>query len=86
MKSLDCASCGSKEFVEEDGFLLCIYCHSKYVALDVLAPPSESVIGVASDIRALLQKCIEDPANSRRYASLILDIDPTNPVAIKYLT
>jgi hypothetical protein len=47
--------------------------------------PKASVISVSSDIEALLQKCREDPRNRKRYAGLILDIDPTNPEAQQYL-
>ena len=45
----------------------------------------ETVIGVDSDIQMLLEKCKQDPANRRRYANLILDIDPTNREAAAYL-
>lgn len=85
MKFVDCPSCGSKELVEEDGIIVCVYCRSKYVpqADDVL--PSATVIGIASDIQALLQKCREDSINRRRYANWILDIDPTNQEAKQYL-
>jgi len=48
-------------------------------------PPKVAVIDVQSDIKALLKKCIEDPANRRRYTSLILDIDPSNSEVLKYL-
>ncbi len=85
MKLLDCMRCGSKEFVEEDGFIVCAYCKSKYVPQADDIPPKETVIGMASDIQALLQKCREDPTNRRRFANLILDIDPTNQEAKQYL-
>jgi len=82
---INCTRCGSKELVEEDGIIVCVYCRSRYVqqADDVL--PRETVIGIASDIQALLQKCREDPMNRRRFANLILDIDPTNQEAKQYL-
>ena len=54
--------------------------------LDERDPPPRSVIDVESDIQALLQKCREDPLNRNRYASLILDIDPTNREARSYLS
>ena len=54
--------------------------------LDERDPPPRSVIDVESDIQALLQKCRDDPLNRTRYASLILDIDPTNREARSYLS
>ena len=45
----------------------------------------ETSVGVLDDVQRLLQKCEDDPSNRRRYASLILDIDPTNPKAQGYL-
>jgi hypothetical protein len=45
----------------------------------------ESTIEINADIQALLEKCKSDPNNRRRYASLILDIDPTNQQANQYL-
>ena len=37
------------------------------------------------DVAELLRKCRENPARARKYANLILDIDPDNPEALKYL-
>ena len=85
MKLVRCTRCGSKELFEEDGYVVCAYCQSRFVpqADDILQ--KETVIGVHSDILVLLQKCQDDPANRRRYAGLILDIDPTNQAAREYL-
>lgn len=44
-----------------------------------------TTIGLASDIDTLLKKCQEDQVNRRRYANLVLDIDPTNQQAKNYL-
>ena len=85
MKLVICTGCGSKELVEKDGIIFCIYCQSKYLPqIDDLLP-RETIIGITSDIQALLQKCKEDPVNRRRFANLILDLDPTNIEAHKYL-
>jgi len=45
----------------------------------------ESTIAINDDISMLLSKCRDDPDNARRYASLILDIDPGNSEALRYL-
>lgn len=86
MKSLECSRCGSTEFSEHiAGYFVCSYCQSRYVPPVTDLPVKETVIGLSSDLQALLQKCVDDPANRRRYASLVLDIDPTNQEAQKYL-
>jgi len=85
MKIVECAACGSKELVEDSGVVVCVYCQTKYLPERDDAPTRATVITVGSDIDALLQKCRDDPANIRQYVSLILDIDPTNVEAQKYL-
>ena len=85
MKLVGCARCGSRELLEEDGFAVCPYCRSRFTPQADDLPRKDTVIGVHSDIQMLLQKCEDDPANSRRYANLILDLDPTNHEATKYL-
>ena len=42
-------------------------------------------ISLQSDIELLLDKCRRDPRNARKYANLILDIDPGNKDALQYL-
>lgn len=85
MRLVECTRCGSKELSEEGGYVVCAYCQSRFVLQADDLPHRDTVIGLLSDIQALLQKCLDDPANRRRYASLILDIDPTNHEAMKYL-
>jgi hypothetical protein len=46
---------------------------------------SEVNIEIDSDIQMLLMKCREDPVNARKYANLILDIDPGNLEAKRFL-
>ncbi len=86
MKLLECSRCGSKELLEDDGYVVCVYCQSRFKPEVDEHPAKGTVIDFRSDIQALLKKCIEDPVNRRRYANLILDIDPTNLEALKYLT
>jgi len=84
MKLVECARCGSTELTEHDGYIVCAYCQSKYVPQADETLAKKTTIGLGSDIEALLKKCKEDPVNRRRYASLILDIDPTNQEANQY--
>jgi hypothetical protein len=86
MTLVDCAACGSKELVEKDGIIVCAYCQSKYFPQGKNLPSSGAVIGLAADIQTLLQKCRNDPSNSWRFANLILDIDPTNQEAKRFLS
>ena len=86
MKSVGCKSCGSQELYKDQGYFVCVYCQSRLMSEVEDYPQMMSIIDVHSDIQMLLKKCIEDSANRRRYASLILDIDPSNVEALKYLT
>lgn len=85
MKVVECKACGSRELAEEGGIVVCTFCQSRYVPDADHATAATTVLGVASDIQALLEKCRQDPANSRRYASLVLDMDPSNAEARAYL-
>ena len=84
MKIVICERCGGVEFLDRDGFRICQYCDTKYLITSEDVTRKESSIALDSDIKMLLQKCKDDPANARRYASLILDMDPGNNEAIKY--
>ncbi len=85
MKIIECSRCGSKELFEEDGYVVCAYCQSRFTPQAEDKPPVNTAIQLGSDVEALLRKCREDPRNRVRYANLILDIDPTNKEAISYL-
>lgn len=82
MEALICERCGSNEFRNENGLKVCAYCETAYKAP---AKPLDTSIDLQSDIRNLLMKCKSDPKNARRYANLILDIDPGNKEARRYL-
>ena len=86
MKLVECTRCGSKELFGESGYVVCAYCKSRFVPQADDLSQRETAIDVHSDIQMLLQKCTDDPSNRRRYAGLILDIDPTNHDAAKHLT
>jgi len=85
MKSLICEKCGSNDFFEKNSYRICKYCNTKYVLDADDAKPKSSSISLNNDIKMLLQKCRDDPANARRYANLILDIDSGNEEAKRYL-
>lgn len=85
MKRIVCACCGADDFVYRDGMRICQYCNSRYELEKDERGPRTSVVSLNSDIDRLLAKCKADPKNAKRYASLILDIDPTNREAKKYI-
>ena len=80
MTRIVCEACGANEWSEEGSYRVCKFCGSKY---QILRGNSEIALG--DDVQRLLQKCRTDPARARKYANLVLDIDPTNQEARKYL-
>ena len=84
MKIEICERCGGGEFVDRDGYRICQYCNTKYLKMPEDVIRKGSSIALDNDITMLLQKCQDDPANARRYASLVLDMDPGNVDAVKY--
>lgn len=85
MKQISCPNCGADIFIYKDGFKVCEYCNSKYEFERENTFKKKSEISLQSDIDILLQKCKDDYQHAQRYAGLILDIDPTNCEAKKYL-
>ena len=80
MKKLVCFNCGANAFVDKNDYRVCLFCNSRHIK-----PKRKSQISINSDVIMLLEKCKSDPSRASRYASLVLDIDPTNKEAIKYL-
>lgn len=85
MKQTTCQNCGADEFIIKDGFKICKYCNSKYELTPDEKPTKTATVSLNSDVERLLEKCRKDPKKASRYAGLILDIDPTNKEALKYL-
>ena len=95
-----CKNCGASGLKLEKGYWCCEYCNSRFVATreeqktysafgtkSVLGKHGgvSSGIGLDDDVARLLEKCRTDRKNARKYANLILDIDPGNEEALKYL-
>jgi len=85
MRKIDCSRCGSNEFDEKSGYRICLYCGTRYQLTSEDLTLRNSSIDLDSDIERLLQKCRNEPQNAKRYANLILDIEPSNKEAKKYL-
>ena len=97
MKQVRCNNCGADDLTEKNGFLVCSYCRSKfaierdnkhiYNAIKNSSGQKSNGTNIAlnEDVQRLLDKCKREPKNAKRYANLILDIDPTNREALKYL-
>ena len=101
MLDFTCKNCTAVGLKLKGSFLVCEYCGSKFLltADDFASQRSKAMptakagishsfsseISLGGDIELLLQKCRLDPRNARKYANLILDIDPTNKEAYKYL-
>ena len=84
MKRLLCESCGANNLSSENGYIICNYCGSRYLMKEESIKKT-SEISIGDDVAKLLAKCKSDPKNARKYANLILDIDPMNNEAKKYL-
>lgn len=63
----------------------CKYCGSCFKITQDDLSNRRSDISLGNDVNELLMKCKTDPRNARKYANLILDIDPYNEEALKYI-
>ncbi len=82
MNILNCEKCGGAEFVKRNGATMCCYCRSMYSRQNTAV---DATIALDDDVQRLLKKCRSEPHKAHRYASLVLDIDPTNAEALRYL-
>lgn len=86
MKLITCERCGGNEFDYVGKTAICRYCGSKYaLEKDDVARQASARIALDDDVARLLAKCEAEPARARKYANLVLDIDPSNTQALKYL-
>lgn len=79
-----CERCGASDFAEDGEYLVCSFCRARYDK-----PKKEvrkqSNIALDDDVGTLLAKCESDPRNAKRYALLVLEMDPLNKEAARYL-
>ncbi len=85
MKAIACEKCGANDWKAENGFRTCKYCGTRYQLTAEDITVKESTIAINHDVERLLRKCRAEPRNAKKYANLILDIDPNNKEASKYL-
>ena len=90
MKALICTSCGASKWKEEGEYRVCLHCGTKFEKTfedraRIVVSGFQPSVERHDDVARLLQKCRSDPRNARKYANLILDIDPINEEALKYL-
>ena len=85
MKYLFCERCGANELRKDNEYMVCDFCGSKFIITIEDLDVKTSNISLGNDIKKLLEKCRTDPRNAKRYANLILDIDPFNEDALKYI-
>ena len=85
MKQIKCTQCGANELYLENGIMVCKYCNARFILKSEDIGINTADISIKSDVEELLKKCRLYPRNARRYAKLILDIDPDNDEALKYL-
>jgi rubredoxin len=84
-----CQRCGGTEFYDLNGRRYCKYCRSEIEggSRSIFEPrhSGSSTVELNEDIKRLLAKCRKDPVHAKRYASLVLDMDPFNAEARRYL-
>ena len=85
MKIVRCSICGGNELYEENGYLVCSHCGSKHKKTKEDVGARESTIDLNADLLLLIEKLKSDPFNAKKYATLILEIDPSNEDALKIL-
>lgn len=78
MKALICEHCGGDEFIEKDGYRICRYCKSRFIPSKEEKAKKSATISLNDDVERLLNKCKTDPARAKKYARLILEMDPNN--------
>ena len=85
MKQIKCTVCGANELQKIDGFYVCSFCGTKHVLTEEEYLKADSTINLNEDVVRVLHRWKDDPANGKKYAQLILQIDPSNEKAKKEL-
>jgi hypothetical protein len=85
VKEVVCTQCGSNSLTDMNGLWQCDFCRTTFKSNREEFLEAKTRVSVGDDIKRLLEMCESDPANRVRYAHLVLDIDPSNQKAIRYL-
>ena len=85
MKRFECSACGATDLYEEDGYVICRYCRSKFKKSIENGFGKESSIELDIDVKRLIEKIEKEPQNAKKYAQLILTIDPHNEYAARVM-
>lgn len=72
MKQIVCERCGGNNFVEQDGYRICNYCHTSFVIQPEDTPQKSSNIALNDDIQMLLKKSfVIQPEDTPQNSSII---------------
>lgn len=86
MKELKCENCGSIHFhQDEDKTYICDFCGTKYFLMKDDNYVIDSSITLREDVSTVLRKWEQDPANGKKYAQIILQMDSSNRKALQEL-
>lgn len=100
MEALVCRNCGANALLRKNNYLVCPYCDSRFAITKEERSNGlfggshhatlshigvDSSVALDDDVARLLEKCKTDPKKARKYANLVLDIDPDNEEALNYL-
>ena len=85
MKRFECSACGANDLYEENGYVICKYCGTKFKKSLENGFGMESSIELDNDVKRLLEKIEKEPQNAKKYAQLILTLDPHNEYAANVL-
>lgn len=84
MKLITCERCGGNEF-DYVGKTAIAATVGQNMLLRKMTKQASTHIALDDDVARLLAKCEAEPARARKYANLVLDIDPSNTQALKEL-
>ena len=79
--NLNVKNCGGSEYKRQGNDIVCAYCDTKYKITNDAPIKPQVTVDLSDDVSRLLEKCKEEPDRARRYANIILEIDPFNKKA-----
>lgn len=85
MKRFECSACGANDLYEENGYAICKYCGTKFKKTREDGFIEDSSIELDNDVKRLIEKIEKEPQNAKKYAQLILTLDPHNDYAARIL-